>query len=384
MLGVDDVPDRTTPATGDARGRRRRWASGTRSGRRRSACSSAPPGASRSTDPYFGGAGPARTGCIDCGVVHDRLPAQRQEHPAEELPWLAEQAGAEVHPLTTVTAVRAAARAAGTPSTPRATGRRGRRRRQRLHRRPGGLRGRALGTQRLLHRMRDDAARCRGCRRPARRAAPAPTPSRSSGAIAPRDGRRLQPRRRDHVVVPPGRATPTSSRCATGQGCNLMGLLQTVLTDGGGGRARWRSLAAARCGAQRRHAAATCRLRRWSERTVIALVMQSLDNSLTTFTEPARLHRAVAADARGRATARRTRPGSRPATTPCGGWPTVDRRHRGRQRGRAVQRPDDRALHRRLRDRRRRRDGVVDAYHRVSATRACTSWTARPSRRTSA
>ena len=37
-------------------------------------------------DPYFGGAGPDRTGCLECGWLHDGLPLRRQEHAAEELP----------------------------------------------------------------------------------------------------------------------------------------------------------------------------------------------------------------------------------------------------------------------------------------------------------
>ena len=57
-----------------------------------------------------------------------------------------------------------------------------------------------------------------------------------------------------------------------------MGLLQTVLTDGGPRRRlRW-------LGTIIRHpvnAARAASVRRWSERTVIALVMQSVDNSLT-------------------------------------------------------------------------------------------------------
>ncbi len=58
-----------------------------------------------------------------------------------------------------------------------------------------------------------------------------------------------------------------------------MGLLQTVLTDGGPGRWRtwlrelWR---------RRRDLPAMADLRDWSSRTIIALVMQSHDNSLTT------------------------------------------------------------------------------------------------------
>jgi cholesterol oxidase len=64
-----------------------------------------------------------------------------------------------------------------------------------------------------------------------------------------------------------------------GRGSNLMGLLSTVLTDGGPGSRimRW----AGECA---RHPARFVRMlsvRRWSERTVIALVMQSLDNSLS-------------------------------------------------------------------------------------------------------
>jgi cholesterol oxidase len=63
-----------------------------------------------------------------------------------------------------------------------------------------------------------------------------------------------------------------------GRGSNSMGLLQTVLTDGGPRRGlRW----AATIGRHPVTAARVATVRRWSERTVIALVMQSLDNSLT-------------------------------------------------------------------------------------------------------
>ena len=37
-------------------------------------------------DPFFGGAGPARNTCLELRRVHERLPAQRQEHAGEELP----------------------------------------------------------------------------------------------------------------------------------------------------------------------------------------------------------------------------------------------------------------------------------------------------------
>jgi cholesterol oxidase len=65
-----------------------------------------------------------------------------------------------------------------------------------------------------------------------------------------------------------------------GRGSNAMGLLTTVMTDGGGRvprplKAAWQVV---------RHPVTFCRslsVRNWSERTVIALVMQSLDNSIT-------------------------------------------------------------------------------------------------------
>ena len=74
--------------------------------------------------------------------------------------------------------------------------------------------------------------------------------------------------------------------CRYGPGSNAIGLLQTLLTDGAGGQGgdlpRWRKLV----GQIRENPMLLVKmlnLRRWSQRTVIALVMQNLDNSLTTF-----------------------------------------------------------------------------------------------------
>jgi cholesterol oxidase len=73
-----------------------------------------------------------------------------------------------------------------------------------------------------------------------------------------------------------------------GRGSNLMGLLQTVLVPGEAKGPRW----LAWLWQLARHpgrAARTLWLRRWSERTVIALVMQSVDNSLTVYRRRGRL-----------------------------------------------------------------------------------------------
>ena len=61
-----------------------------------------------------------------------------------------------------------------------------------------------------------------------------------------------------------------------------MAMLQTVLTDGDGPGARWKSWLK-EMWKQRRNVSDFYDLKHWSERTVIALVMQSVDNSITTF-----------------------------------------------------------------------------------------------------
>jgi len=65
-----------------------------------------------------------------------------------------------------------------------------------------------------------------------------------------------------------------------GKGSNSMSLLQTVLTDDEGGVARWRTWLA-ELWREKRSVHRLYDVKHWSERTVIALVMQTLDNSLT-------------------------------------------------------------------------------------------------------
>ena len=76
-----------------------------------------------------------------------------------------------------------------------------------------------------------------------------------------------------------------------GKGSNLMGLLGTILTDGEEGTPRWkvwvRDMA-------REPAATPCArssVRHWSEKGAIALVMQSVDNSITVHTVKTKLGR---------------------------------------------------------------------------------------------
>ena len=69
-----------------------------------------------------------------------------------------------------------------------------------------------------------------------------------------------------------------------GAGSNIMSLMQTVLTDGDGPLPRWRTWLK-EMWKERMSVLDLYDMRHWSERTVIALVMQSLDNSITTFTK---------------------------------------------------------------------------------------------------
>ena len=73
---------------------------------------------------------------------------------------------------------------------------------------------------------------------------------------------------------------------------------------------------------QRANVADLYDFKHWSERTVIALVMQSLDNSITTYGKRGR-SRGVADDLASRATAPRTRPGSRSPTRPYAGCAAI-------------------------------------------------------------
>jgi cholesterol oxidase len=82
-----------------------------------------------------------------------------------------------------------------------------------------------------------------------------------------------------------------------GKGSNAMGLLNTLMTDGGTRRHRWAQF----LGAMLRNPAQLRLLvpRRWSERVIILLVMQTLDNSITVLRKRTRLGRKKLTSAQG-------------------------------------------------------------------------------------
>ncbi len=247
-------------------------------------------------DPFFGGAGPARTGCHQCGACMTGCRHGAKNTLPKNYLWLAERAGAEwagdplagaewagdpwagaeVHPLTTVTRLRelpdgrwevtAVRTGAWLPARTERT----------VTAEHVVLAAGAYGTQRLMHRMRDEGL--------------LPRLSSRLGHLTRTNSESLlgATARRGDIDFSRGVAITSSFHPTLdthiepvryGRGSNAMGLLSTVLTDGGPGP---RVLRWAREGL--RHPGRLARslsVRHWSERTVIALVMQSVDNSLT-------------------------------------------------------------------------------------------------------
>ncbi len=245
-------------------------------------------------DPYFGGAGPRRAGCLRCGECMTGCRHGAKNTLETNYLYLAERAGAQVLPNTTVTAVWPldhggyAVEVERTPIGPvsllEARLRRGRTRRS-LSAGQVVFAAGTLGTQGLLHKLRDEGT--------------LPHISRRLGELTRTNSEALlgATSRGNDVDYSRGPAITSSIHpdatthiepVRYGKGSNAMGMLGTLLVDGGGRLPRpVRFLAEAA-----KHPATFLRtfsLRRWSERTVILLVMQSLDNSLTVYRKRGRL-----------------------------------------------------------------------------------------------
>ena len=255
-------------------------------------------------DPYFGGAGPERTGCIECGECMTGCRHNAKNTLVKNYLGLAEGAGAKVHPLTTVTTVRQlpdgrwAVDARSTESlAAKATGKvRG----KVAERRSGDQAlpddssdgaGRTFtadhvvfsagtwGTQSLLHRLLADGV----------------LPD-----LSPRLGSLTRTNSESLVGVvnatPPGEGDFTHGVAITssffpdpnthiepvryGKGSNSMLLLETVMSDGQEGVPRYKQWAREAI----KHPWDVVRsvyVRGASEKGIIALVMQNVNNSIT-------------------------------------------------------------------------------------------------------
>jgi cholesterol oxidase len=237
-------------------------------------------------DPYFGGAGPARTGCIECGSCMTGCRYGAKNTLVKNYLGLAEKAGAEVIPMTTVTGFAQRSDGLWDVRTAR-TGGWLRRKRRKITATHVVLAAGTFGTQKLLFKMRDKGK--------------LPKLSDKLGVLTRTNSESIVGAGRfevspdldlTHGVAITSSIHPTSDThiepVRYGKGSNAMGMLQTLMTDGAGPQGtdvpRWRQFFRN----TRKDPRGTLRMlnvRQWSERTVIALVMQHLDNSITTFTE---------------------------------------------------------------------------------------------------
>ncbi|MFC5266475.1 GMC oxidoreductase [Kribbella qitaiheensis] len=235
-------------------------------------------------DPYFGGAGPRRTGCIDCGECMTGCRHNAKNTLTKNYLYLAEKAGAEVYPMTTVTSVEPLPGGGYAIETRRTSNRKQTRR---FTAQQVIFAASALGTAKLLHRLRDEGK--------------LPNLSDRLGVLTRTNSESLLGAiARDRSVDYTRGVAITSSfhpdeithiePVRYGRGSNAMSLLQTVLTDGDGDKPRWRTWLR-ELGVQRKSLRRLYDLKHWSERTVIALVMQTADNSITTFGKRDRLGR---------------------------------------------------------------------------------------------
>src|SRR5579875_953304 len=105
-------------------------------------------------DPYFGGAGPRRTGCIHCAGCFVGCPHNAKNSTPTNYLYLAEHAGAEIHPLTTVVDVRPLPGGGYEVATVRSD-RRLRKQSRTFTAEQVVFAAAARGTQKLLHKLKD-------------------------------------------------------------------------------------------------------------------------------------------------------------------------------------------------------------------------------------
>lgn len=233
----------------------------------------------RTTDPFFGGEGPDRTGCTLCGncMVGCRVGAKNTL--MKNYLALAERRGVSIEALRTVSEVRELP-GGGFAVTTQRSGAWFRHGRRTVTAEQVVLAGGTWGTQQLLHRMKASGALPRVSDALGRLTR---TNSEAlDGAVATAVPESLELAR--------GIAITTSfhvddrthvENVRYGPGSNLMGALATVLVPGDRGLGT-------RLGSLMRQVLRSPvrqfrlgNLRRWSERGIIALVMQTADNSLT-------------------------------------------------------------------------------------------------------
>lgn len=237
-------------------------------------------------DPYFGGVGPARTGCIECGECMTGCRHGAKNTLVKNYLGLAEKAGAQVFPMATVTGFEQRPDGTWEIHSMR-TGRWARKNTRTFTARQLILAAGTWGTQNLLFKMRDTG---KLPKLSDKLGVLTRTNSESIVGAARREARPDLDLTHGVAITSSIHPTPDThvEPCRYGKGSNAMGLLQTLMTDGPGPEGsdvpRWKQLFI-NAGEDPRAMLRMLSPRRWSERTMISLVMQQLDNSITTYTK---------------------------------------------------------------------------------------------------
>lgn len=240
-------------------------------------------------DPYFGGAGPSRKACSECGECMTGCRHGAKNTLTENYLYLAEKAGAVIHPMTSVVTVTEDSRGGYAVATlPTDNKRKGNGRT--FTAREVVVAAGTYGTQTLLHRMKDTGLLPRISGRLG-----ALTRTNSEALVGSQTTDRRY--RKQHGIekadftkgvaitssIHPNASTHIEP-VRYGKKSNAMGgmtILQVPYSIKGG-----KARVAGWLGNVAKHPWLMVRSlsnRRWSERTIIGLVMQTLDNSLTTY-----------------------------------------------------------------------------------------------------
>ena len=226
-------------------------------------------------DPYFGGDGPKRKSCINCGECMTGCRHNAKNTLVKNYLYLAEKLGVEIRPLTTATeliesnglwSIKIRKSSSWLPLSKTLTANQ------------VVVAAGAFNTQKLLHRMKSNG----NLKLSDALGKLSRTHSESLvGAIMPKSKMDFSEGAAITSSFFPNKNTHVEP-VRYGKGSNMMGLLQTIMTSSDSGLVRtkqWISTAIK----QPTLIFRILNVRKWSERSVIALVMQNLNSSVTVF-----------------------------------------------------------------------------------------------------
>ena len=229
----------------------------------------------KSKDPFFGGVGPDRSGCLQCGACMTGCQHNAKNTLPKNYLGLAESAGAMVFPEHTVTKVEQLADGSWVVTARKSSAWFGKKRK--FTAANVVIAAGTYNTQKLLHKMKTTGVLPKisdYLGKLSRTNSEALT-----GSIMPKGGTDFSKGSAitssffpdDHTHVEPVRY---------GKGSNFMGLLQTVMTDGEKIRDRrkqWLRQVVTKPSLLLK----ILDVRQWSERTVVALIMQNVDSAIS-------------------------------------------------------------------------------------------------------